>query len=62
MFGWSRGEALGRDLAETIIPAGQREAHRHGLQRFRRVATAGSSETCSSCRPCIATVTSSRSS
>ena len=34
MFGWSRGEALGRDLAETIIPAGQREAHRHGLQRF----------------------------
>jgi len=34
MFGWSRDEVLGRNLAETIIPLGQREAHRHGLQRF----------------------------
>lgn len=34
MFGWSRDEALGRALAETIIPPDQREAHRSGLRRF----------------------------
>ena len=33
-FGWSRDEALGRDLAETIIPERHREAHQRGLQRF----------------------------
>ncbi|MEO6197841.1 MAG: PAS domain S-box protein [Dehalococcoidia bacterium] len=51
MFGWSRDEALGRSLAETIIPPDQREAHRSGLRRFtetsegpmlhRRVETTG---------------------
>jgi PAS domain S-box-containing protein len=34
MFGWSREEALGRDLADTIIPVNLREAHRTGLKHF----------------------------
>jgi PAS domain S-box-containing protein/diguanylate cyclase (GGDEF)-like protein len=34
IFGWSREDALGRDLAETIIPGRHREAHRQGLTRF----------------------------
>lgn len=34
MFGWTRSEALGRNLAETIIPPQYREAHRRGLERF----------------------------
>src|SRR5438034_10912228 len=33
-FGWSREEALGRVLAETIIPHKHREAHWRGLERF----------------------------
>ena len=31
MFGWPAVEVLGRDLAETIIPAALRPAHRKGL-------------------------------
>lgn len=34
MFGWSRDQALGRDLADTIIPPEHREAHRQGMKRF----------------------------
>lgn len=34
-FGWSRQEAVGRDLAELIIPAEARERHRSGLARLR---------------------------
>lgn len=34
IFGWSREEALGRSLAETILPLPYREAHQRGLQRF----------------------------
>lgn len=34
MFGWSRAEALGRMLHETIIPEHLREAHWHGVQRL----------------------------
>ncbi len=34
MFGWSRAEALGRELAELLIPKHLRPAHRRGLQRF----------------------------
>ena len=34
MFGWSRDEAMGRAVGETIIPPAQREAHRSGLRRF----------------------------
>lgn len=34
MFGRSRQEALGLDLANTIIPESLRQAHRHGMQRY----------------------------
>ena len=37
-FGWARGEALGRELAETIIPERLRAAHRRGLERFLATA------------------------
>ncbi|MGH7607737.1 MAG: PAS domain S-box protein, partial [Gemmatimonadales bacterium] len=33
-FGWTAAEAMGRELAETVIPERYREAHRRGLQRF----------------------------
>lgn len=33
-FGWSRDEALGRTLAETIIPPDVREAHQRGLENY----------------------------
>ena len=34
LFGWSRKDALGRPLAETIIPPDQREAHHARFSRF----------------------------
>jgi diguanylate cyclase (GGDEF)-like protein/PAS domain S-box-containing protein len=34
MFGWSRGEAVGRRLDDTIIPERYREAHREAIARF----------------------------
>lgn len=34
VFGWTRDEALGRDMAETIIPPAYREAHLRGMRRF----------------------------
>jgi PAS domain S-box-containing protein len=34
VFGWTREEALGRDMAATIIPPAYREAHHRGMQRF----------------------------
>jgi diguanylate cyclase (GGDEF)-like protein/PAS domain S-box-containing protein len=34
IFGWPKSEAVGRSVAETIIPARYREAHRLGLARF----------------------------
>ncbi|WP_447983525.1 response regulator [Nitrospira sp. Nam74] len=36
IFQWTREEAIGRDLADTIIPPHHREAHRRGLQQFLR--------------------------
>ncbi|CAN5281370.1 hypothetical protein BH20ACT16_BH20ACT16_08500 [soil metagenome] len=33
-FGWPRAEALGRELAETIVPESYRAGHRDGLERF----------------------------
>ena len=36
IFGWSREEALGRTLAETIIPERDRQAHEHGIREFLR--------------------------
>ncbi len=35
MFGWSRAEAIGRTLPETIIPPQYRQAHEQGLKQFR---------------------------
>jgi PAS domain S-box-containing protein len=34
LFGWSHAEAVGRQLADTIIPERFREAHRAGLARY----------------------------
>src|SRR5215813_11656861 len=34
VFGWSRDEAVGRIMADLIIPERYREAHRKGLQRY----------------------------
>ena len=36
IFGWSREQAVGRSLAETIIPDRFREAHIEGIHRFVR--------------------------
>ncbi|MGH7229937.1 MAG: PAS domain S-box protein, partial [Nitrospiraceae bacterium] len=36
IFGWTRAEAVGRPLADTIIPPHYREAHRRGLRHFLR--------------------------
>ena len=36
IFGWSREEAIGRPLADTIIPPALREAHRRGFEHFLR--------------------------
>jgi len=36
IFGWSRSEALGRDLSELIIPEIHRAAHKAGLEHFLR--------------------------
>ena len=37
IFGWSREEALGRALSETIIPEQDRQAHEHGIREFLRI-------------------------
>jgi PAS domain S-box-containing protein len=34
IFGWSRHEALGRVLGDTIVPPRHREAHHAGVERF----------------------------
>jgi len=39
IFGWSRDEAIGRSLADTIVPERFRESHRRGLERFRETGT-----------------------
>jgi diguanylate cyclase (GGDEF)-like protein/PAS domain S-box-containing protein len=38
-FGWDRAEAIGKSLAETIIPERHRDAHLQGLARFRSTGT-----------------------
>ena len=35
IFGWKRGEVLGRLLSDTIVPAAYREAHSHGMKRAK---------------------------
>jgi PAS domain S-box-containing protein len=39
-FGWTRDEAVGRNLAETIIPPGFRDAHNNGMRRFHETGDA----------------------
>ncbi|MGH8503652.1 MAG: PAS domain-containing sensor histidine kinase [Gammaproteobacteria bacterium] len=39
VFGWTREEAMGRKLADLIIPKEYREAHRRGLEHFLRTGT-----------------------
>ena len=34
MFGWTRAEALGRELAELLVPERHREDHRRGMRRY----------------------------
>jgi PAS domain S-box-containing protein len=34
IFGYARAEAVGRELAELVIPPAQREAHRRGLRHY----------------------------
>jgi len=34
MFGWTREEAVGRTMADLIIPGRYREAHKNGLKRY----------------------------
>lgn len=34
IFGWKEGEAIGKNLANLIIPQKYREAHRFGLKKF----------------------------
>jgi PAS domain S-box-containing protein len=39
-FGWSRDEVIGKQLSETIIPTGFRDAHIAGLRRFHETGEA----------------------
>ena len=39
-FGWTRDEAMGRSLVETIIPPAYREAHVRGMERFHETGEA----------------------
>ena len=39
LFGWARDEAMGKPLAETIIPDRDREAHVRGVQEYLRTGT-----------------------
>jgi len=39
-FGWTRDEALGRNLAETVIPVTFREAHQRGMRHFHETGEA----------------------
>jgi sigma-B regulation protein RsbU (phosphoserine phosphatase) len=39
-FGWTRADAIGRNLADTIIPPGLRRAHLEGMRRFHQTGNA----------------------
>ena len=36
-FGWTYAEAVGKDMADLIIPADMREAHRRGMTRYMQM-------------------------
>lgn len=40
IFGWTPADALGRSMADTIIPPQYREAHQRGLSRFLQTGKA----------------------
>ena len=40
IFGWTREEALGQNLAQTIVPPAYRDAHNSGLRRFHATGEA----------------------
>jgi PAS domain S-box-containing protein len=40
VFGWTRDEVLGRDMAATLIPPSFREAHDRGMRHFRQTGEA----------------------
>jgi PAS domain S-box-containing protein len=40
IFGWTREAAIGRNLAETIVPPAYRDAHNDGLRRFHSTGEA----------------------
>jgi PAS domain S-box-containing protein len=40
LFGWPRAEALGRDLADLIIPERLRDQHRNGMRRYLETGVA----------------------
>jgi len=40
LFGWQAHEAIGNDLADTIIPPDQRAAHRTGVRRYLKTGQA----------------------
>ena len=37
IFGWTHEEAMGRNLAELIIPDGQQAAHKKGMERYKKM-------------------------
>jgi len=39
-FGWTRTDAIGRNLADTIIPPNLRAAHLEGMRRFHQTGSA----------------------
>jgi PAS domain S-box-containing protein len=41
IFGWSREEAIGRELAGLIVPEQHRADHTHGLKRFLKTGEGG---------------------
>jgi PAS domain S-box-containing protein len=41
IFGWPRDEAIGRQVADTIIPAEYRHAHMRGMKRFLETGESG---------------------
>ncbi len=52
VFGWSKEEAIGKSLADTIIPEDQRSAHRNGDAPRERVEFAADCQLEHRFRPC----------
>lgn len=62
LFGYQRSQTIGMPLSELVIPVRMRTAHESGLRRAERDGLAPCSTPGWTCRPCIATATSSTSS